>query len=293
MATVTKGYTFGATEEVTAAKLHSLVDSASVTAITNADLDAGAAIVDTQLATINTAGKVDGGALTGLANVPSGAGYLPVANLSAITTTQISASAGILGTQLEAKIDDTGKISGKAFTELADTPSGAGAVPIANGGTGQTTAQLAINALTAVSAATNEYVLTKDTATGNATFKVLPSSSIAYTAGSLVEASAATSRTTSSTSYTKLKEFSALQRAGTITVSFTLTSGGNASARVYKNSSAVGTERTSNNTYAENFTVAIGDIIQIYAKKVDSDPTITNTKILVANPTVPTEQTDY
>ena len=44
-------------------------------------------------------------------------------------------------------------------------------LPISSGGTGQATAQDAINALTAVSAATNEYVLTKDTATGNAIFK--------------------------------------------------------------------------------------------------------------------------
>lgn len=47
----------------------------------------------------------------------------------------------------------------------------AGEIEIARGGTGQATAQLAINALTAVSGATNEYVLTKDTATGNAIFK--------------------------------------------------------------------------------------------------------------------------
>ena len=45
-------------------------------------------------------------------------------------------------------------------------------VAIADGGTGQSTAQNAINALTAVSGATNEHVLTKDTATGNAIFKV-------------------------------------------------------------------------------------------------------------------------
>ena len=44
-------------------------------------------------------------------------------------------------------------------------------IPIADGGTGQSTAQLAINALSAVGAATNEHVLTKDTATGNAIFK--------------------------------------------------------------------------------------------------------------------------
>jgi len=45
-------------------------------------------------------------------------------------------------------------------------------VGIAYGGTGQSTAQAAINALTAVAGATNEYVLTKDTATGNAIWKV-------------------------------------------------------------------------------------------------------------------------
>lgn len=43
---------------------------------------------------------------------------------------------------------------------------------VSSGGTGAGTAQNAINALTAVSGATNEHVLTKDTATGNAIFKV-------------------------------------------------------------------------------------------------------------------------
>lgn len=45
------------------------------------------------------------------------------------------------------------------------------ALAIAEGGTGATTAQAAIDALTAVSGATNEHVLTKDTATGNAVWK--------------------------------------------------------------------------------------------------------------------------
>ena len=44
-------------------------------------------------------------------------------------------------------------------------------VPITQGGSGAVTAQAAINTLSAVSGATNEYVLTKDTATGNAIFK--------------------------------------------------------------------------------------------------------------------------
>ena len=45
-------------------------------------------------------------------------------------------------------------------------------VAINQGGTGQTTAQAAIDSLSAVSGATNEYVLTKDTATSNAKWKV-------------------------------------------------------------------------------------------------------------------------
>lgn len=44
-------------------------------------------------------------------------------------------------------------------------------VAIADGGTGQSTQQAALDALTAVAGATNEHVLTKDTTTGNAIFK--------------------------------------------------------------------------------------------------------------------------
>jgi len=51
-----------------------------------------------------------------------------------------------------------------------------GTAAISEGGTGQTTAQAAIDALTQVSAATNEYVFTKDTATGSAKWKVLAGS---------------------------------------------------------------------------------------------------------------------
>jgi len=48
--------------------------------ITNAKVSASAAIVDTKLATISTAGKVSGAALTLLGNTPSGGGLLPMAN---------------------------------------------------------------------------------------------------------------------------------------------------------------------------------------------------------------------
>lgn len=55
-------------------------------------------------------------------------------------------------------------ISGGSITGITD-------LAIADGGTGQSTAQAAINALSNVAAATNEHVLTKDTATGNALWK--------------------------------------------------------------------------------------------------------------------------
>jgi hypothetical protein len=84
MATVTKGKTFTSTEQVTAAKLGSLVDSATVTEIVNADINSSAGIVDTKLAQIATASKVSGAALTALSSIPSGAGAIPSANLTAI-----------------------------------------------------------------------------------------------------------------------------------------------------------------------------------------------------------------
>ena len=55
-------------------------------------------------------------------------------------------------------------ITGGAITGITD-------LAIEDGGTSASTAQDAINALSAVSGATNEHVLTKDTATGNAVFK--------------------------------------------------------------------------------------------------------------------------
>ena len=48
--------------------------------IDNTNIVASAAIVDSKLATISTAGKVSGAALTSLTSVPSGAGLLPRAN---------------------------------------------------------------------------------------------------------------------------------------------------------------------------------------------------------------------
>jgi len=84
IATITKGQKFSATETITNTKLHNLVDLATVTGIVNADIDASAAIVDTKLAGITTAGTVNGSSLAGLNNIPSGAGVIPAANLTSV-----------------------------------------------------------------------------------------------------------------------------------------------------------------------------------------------------------------
>ena len=53
----------------------------------------------------------------------------------------------------------------------ATTDITSGTLAVSRGGTGQSTAQAAIDALSLVAGATNEYVLTKDTDTGSATWK--------------------------------------------------------------------------------------------------------------------------
>jgi hypothetical protein len=64
MATLSKGKVFTNGELVTPATLHSLVDSGTVTNIVNADISNTAAIADTKLAQITTAGKVANTATT-------------------------------------------------------------------------------------------------------------------------------------------------------------------------------------------------------------------------------------
>lgn len=81
MATISKGTSYGATEQITNTKLHALVDDASISDIANADISATAAIADTKLAQISTAEKVSAAAITSMTSLPSGAGVIPDANL--------------------------------------------------------------------------------------------------------------------------------------------------------------------------------------------------------------------
>lgn len=65
--------------------------------VTNANIASGAAIVDTKLASISTAGKVSGAALTSLSSVPSGAGIIPTVNIETVAWTDYSATSTIVG----------------------------------------------------------------------------------------------------------------------------------------------------------------------------------------------------
>lgn len=177
---------------------------------------------------------------------------------------------GLIG---DGKVPYYDAASGKIkYTALA---GGLGLVAIAAGGTGQTTAQAAIDALTDVAGATNEHVLTKDTSTGNAVFKAIPSPSanvyVADTSKVALLGVALTERTTTETSYTKVKEFVS-NGSGSIYFSMEIKTGNapnGAYVKIYKNGSAVGTEKSNlGATYAEvNDTVSglvSGDLIQVY-----------------------------
>ena len=88
----------------------------------------------------------------------------------------------------------------------------------------------------------------------------------------VIGAPSTSSKLTAATSYTKLYEF-ITNCSGTVDVQFLMkltTASGTGYGRIYVNGIAVGTERTTiidtDTTYNEVITVAIGDLIQIYAK---------------------------
>jgi hypothetical protein len=113
MATVTSGYNFTNGETVTPAKLNSLAGSATVSGIVNADIDAAAAIADSKLATISTAGKVSNTATTATSSNTA----------SALVTRDSSGnfSAGTIAANLTGNV--TGNVTGNA-TGLSSPASG-------------------------------------------------------------------------------------------------------------------------------------------------------------------------
>ena len=123
-----------------------------------------------------------------------------------------------------------------------------------------------------------------------------------YIDGTVQDAIAVTERSTSSTSYVKLKQLTNLPRQGTISVQFQLKNTGGTKdsfARVYVNDIAVGSEQTTtSSSYAtktvSGITVALDDEVSVYCKQSGGNPAaIQNVKILCNNPTLPLEVSGY
>lgn len=106
---------------------------------------------DADLDTISGLAKTDGNFIVG-----DGVAWV----VESGATARASLGLGTIATQNANNVS----VTGGSITGITD-------LDVADGGTGQSTAQAAINALTNVAAATNEWVLTKDAGTGDATFK--------------------------------------------------------------------------------------------------------------------------
>jgi len=87
------------------------------------------------------------------------------------TVTSIGGTGTVNGLTLGGTVTDSGNLTLGGTLAINNGDWSGADLAIVNGGTGQSGAQNAINALSQVSSATNEYVLTKDTGTGNALWK--------------------------------------------------------------------------------------------------------------------------
>ena len=110
---------------------HDLIDTATATTtdITNSDIVAGAAIADSKLAQITTAGKVSGAALTSLTSIPSGAAKITlddssnssVSDVFYVEHTTTGSPATGIGTGISIKVEDTGGSEEQASVDIVMT----------------------------------------------------------------------------------------------------------------------------------------------------------------------------
>lgn len=180
--TVLKGY-FNTGDQPTEANFTNLVDSrpnlhvAAVDPTANDDSGDGHEIGDlwlnTATPTIWSVSDVTATAAVWTNITAGGGSTLPVADTTGIAKGSVDATK-IIRLEVDGLTTATTRVWTVQDVDGTVLVTGGSDVPIADGGTGASTAQAAIDALTAVSGATNEHVLTKDTGTGNAKFKEAP-----------------------------------------------------------------------------------------------------------------------
>ena len=125
-------------------------------AIVNADISASAAIADTKLDTIATAGKVSGAAITLLTSLPAGAGVIPSANLPSSVQTLFIAAESSAGAWVEdstvtvgVQMDDAAATEAYCHVFIPSSATITSIIMVANSGAGQ--ANTAVFDYTAIS----------------------------------------------------------------------------------------------------------------------------------------------
>lgn len=289
MANLSKGYSFGATETVTATKLHNLVDLGSVSGIVNADIAPGADIDATKLDLTSAGYTTSGGNfdITGLWNL-NNVGGMKVASIASIAQARVSNLYGVNSFDTNLVVSSIASIA-SIRTASIGMPS------------------------TTVTDIKDEDNMASDSATSLATqrsVKAYVDTLVAainsvddYTTGTQDQTvgSALTERTTTETAYAKVKEITPLVRGGNVKIVWRhKVSGGTGNTKVYKNGVAAGAEKTTTATSdyedVEEASVAVlaGDVIQIYAKVTASNTVYVDGMYVYAdNPWVAVQATGY